>query len=167
MKLRLLFSGVFIIINCLSSLGQDIVVDDISSADKRNSKIIREIQVHAEKIISPFVSNNIYIAQVGEGNSSYVNMTAEDSNLNLNQEGSYNTIHLEAHVRSMEGTVTQNGNSNFVLNLASDPNLDVPINVRQNGNNLNFESYGVNSIGSKLMFQMTGDANSIIVRNFN
>ncbi len=166
MKLKLLVSGIFVLLHCFSSLGQNFTNDDQWSAD-RTQEILREIALpQTGKEISPFVSNNVYIAQVGEGNATYVNISAKESSLDINQEGGYNTVSIEANVRSVEGTIIQNGNNNFALNLASDTNLDVPINIRQDGNGLNFESYGVNSIGSKLKFEMTGDANSIIVRNF-
>lgn len=111
-------------------------------------------------------NDDIFIAQVGEGNSSNVNIVSRETSLSLAQFGDENFTSINVNVKDFEGDLLQNGNRNYSATLAHDPNMDLKLGVKQNGNQNHFISHGTNSIGSNLQLNISGDQQTIIVRNF-
>lgn len=108
----------------------------------------------------------VYLQQIGDRNSASVDISSKQIDLQLVQNGNDNFLGIWATARTVEGNVIQNGNNNFAFDFADDPDLELPLNLSQTGDGHHFESHGINSIGNKLKFNMTGDSRMIIVRNF-
>ena len=117
-------------------------------------------------VSSGMARNQVYIQQVGQQNFSDVNISSEESFLNLSQDGSQNFVNLSLNTRRVYGNVIQQGEDNYYRESTFAPNDEVSVNLEQNGNNLHLERYGSNSIGNKLDLKMTGEGKSIIIRNY-
>ena len=111
-------------------------------------------------------NTGVYLQQIGDGNSVTADISSNQIGLQLTQQGNDNFSGIWATAQAVEGNLVQNGNSNFAFDFADDPSLGHSLNLSQNGNGHHFESYGTNSIGNKLEFNMSGNSEMIIVRNF-
>lgn len=112
------------------------------------------------------LNTGVYLQQVGDRNSASAEISSNKTNLRLVQSGNDNFLRIFATAETVKGSLVQNGDINFALDFADDPSLDRSLNLTQNGDGHHFESYGTNSIGNKLEFNMSGNSEMIIVRNF-
>ena len=59
----------------------------------------------------------------------------------------------------------QNGNNNFISQKSYYSNNFSNNTIIQTGNNLNFQSFGENSISSRIIFSQTGNSGDILMFN--
>ncbi|WP_029035191.1 hypothetical protein [Salinimicrobium terrae] len=117
-------------------------------------------------LAQPSTGHQVFIEQIGSYNVVEAKVVSEKNNLNINQHGNQNTILMEVMSKSTTGNITQTGHQNYSLDFANDPTQEINLDLTQNGNGHHFERYGSNSIGNNLKFEMTGESQTIIVRNF-
>lgn len=129
-------------------------------------QVLAQMQIDLDKKPETERSSGIFITQVGDYNRANAAVSAAENQLALKQGGTANIIELRANVKQLEGEVVQQGSGNYILDFFNDPKLEVPLGVKQTGNNLHFERHGTNSIGSKIKIDMNGSSRSVIVRNF-
>ncbi|MCC4212818.1 hypothetical protein [Leeuwenhoekiella parthenopeia] len=112
-------------------------------------------------------NSNIFIVQVGLSN--LIETSVESSNVDLafNQNGLNNTISMIDRANEINISVIQNGNQNTFAKYNFFNNTVVNSTFIQNGNNQDINIFGGNSISEAMKITMTGDGQSIIVRNFN
>jgi hypothetical protein len=138
------------------------------------SKLQYDLTIHSE-VTNNFSQNkhyqldlreNIYILQVGFDNKSKVNIISDKIDFSLYQNGRGNDNFINVNSKEVSGKVIQTGNYNSVLAIDSEPKTVFNLNILQNGNDHQFESFGSNSIGNNLKVEMTGESQTVIVRNF-
>lgn len=115
----------------------------------------------------PAVQNEVFILQVGTGNSINSKLVSTNSNTNYIQNGDFNEIDTQVTAEIVQQNIFQQGNSNTVVDFSGAPSAETSLNVSQNGNNSDFVNYGSNSISNDLQFKMSGDSQTIIVKNYN
>ena len=125
-----------------------------------------DIDLGMASLVNPSHSHHVFIEQVGSYNVVETEVLSENSNLELNQYGNENTILIDVLSKSTTGEIIQTGNHNYSFDFAHDPAQEVNLDLIQNGNGHHFERHGSNSIGNNLKFNMTGESQTIIVRNF-
>ena len=137
------------------------------------SKILYDLTIHSEvtknfsqKHYQQDPRENIYILQVGFDNKSKVNIISDKIDFSLYQNGRSNDNFINVNSKEVSGKVIQTGNYNSVLAIGSEPKTVFNLNILQNGNDHQFESFGSNSIGNNLKVEMTGEFQTVIVRNF-
>ncbi|WP_299608161.1 hypothetical protein [uncultured Aquimarina sp.] len=114
-----------------------------------------------------FMNNNsVFIQQVGTNNQVFSTITAQTSDIRLNQNGEQNLIDINETSRDIEKFITQNGNNNRVIDFSFNPEVSTNLEILQDGDNLSFEKFGSNELSNNLKFKMTGNARTIIVRSF-
>lgn len=140
----------------------------------RAQNIIKSDLIQNERSINLFLDqqknvtegNTVVVEQVGNNNITYSFTFTGKNELRLFQYGDDNEISVLANARKLEGEIVQNGYNNYSFDFVHDSRQDLEIGLIQEGNNHHFERHGSNSIGNHLKFKMSGDSNSIIVRNF-
>ncbi|MDH7444630.1 hypothetical protein [Aquimarina sp. 2201CG14-23] len=111
-------------------------------------------------------NNAVFIQQIGTGNQVFSTITAQTSDIRLNQNGEQNLIDINETSREIEKFITQNGNNNTVTDFSFNPDVSTSLEILQEGDNLSFERFGSNELTKNLKFKMTGNARTIIVRSF-
>lgn len=156
---------ILILSMCFAAHGQDRITGDFfevtrfMESQKSQNSILKEGERQANH-------QQVFIEQVGNGNSVTSKINAENSVVKYSQHGNQHTANVHIHSKTYQGNITQKGNNNNVFDNAYAPTEEVSLNLSQNGRNLHFERHGSNSIGDKLNFKMNGSNKSIIVRNF-
>lgn len=114
------------------------------------------------------LGSNIFLQQIGDFNTSTINVIADTSEINLLQNGTANDASLTYEAKSVFTEIQQNGNDNNVIDFAiNNPLEDISLNLQQNGSNLNFERVGTNSLTRSMSFIQTAASPSLIIRSFN
>lgn len=111
-------------------------------------------------------SSQIFIRQVGSENNIYTRLNAEKSNAQFLQNGYKNDLFLNIDAKTFQGKVNQVGDFNRISDNVYAPYDKIELNLTQRGDGHEFQRFGSNSIGNKLKFEMTGNSQTIIVRNF-
>lgn len=111
-------------------------------------------------------SNAIYVQQIGSFNTFNANTRTNASDINIRQEGDSNGVSLDYTANIAIADLTQLGNENRIKDFVQNPAANVSLELTQEGNNLNFERFGTNSITESLKFKQTSASPSIIVRSF-
>lgn len=130
------------------------------------SNAILNFDTNAEPISPSVQSNNIFIKQVGSSNSINVRTTTANSQIELNQNGKGNNLSLNVTALSVIESIEQNGQNNFFAEYGNAPNINLERNISQNGNSHNLVIHGSNSLTENIRLNMTGNTQSIIIRNF-
>lgn len=112
-------------------------------------------------------SNSVYIDQIGSENTVISTTHSQTSDINLLQRGNGNTMFLDITANEIIQNILQQGNDNDYFNITSNPSGTHAVDLIQNGNNQDFTMYGSNTISERLKINMTGDNRSLIIRNFN
>ncbi len=110
--------------------------------------------------------NQIFIEQVGRDNVINFEIVASKSEVRYNQNGEGNVIDASIMANTYNSEIFQNGSDNRIIDEITSSTDNVVLNLTQDGQFQNFERYGSNSIGDKLEFNMSGNFNSLIVRNY-
>ncbi|WP_378186907.1 hypothetical protein ACE939_00990 [Aquimarina sp. W85] len=109
----------------------------------------------------------VFIKQVGETNTAFIDVLSNSYNIEINQTGTYNHVDIEEAALQISKKITQEGNYNsYIDNSYSNTQFSV-MDLSQEGDNLYFEKFGSNSLSDKIKLKMTGTSKTIILRNFN
>lgn len=122
-----------------------------------NQKSTQNIQV---------LQNTIYVEQIGSNNTISSFQKSNLSDIQLNQYGIGNTIINTVNAPSIQQYILQYGNQNSIVNNLYSQTL-IHNTIVQKGNKLNLFNYGNNSISNNLKIYMTGNDNTLIIKNFN
>lgn len=115
---------------------------------------------------NPVQGSSVFLVQVGENNQARVAVAAQSSDINVLQNGNDNDVNLTYQVASVFTELQQNGNNNYILDYSIDSEQDISIDLKQNGDNLNFERFGTNEISKNIKFTQTAASPTIIIRSF-
>ena len=110
--------------------------------------------------------NSIFITQIGEGNYTNGTVNSANSNMTIIQNGNsnYSASHLNSN--KINTTIVQSGTNNYYNDYSFNANETIDLELTQQGENLNFERFGVNSTTKNLKVKMTGTDRSVIVRSY-
>lgn len=123
-------------------------------------------QVAAQKAIpNTSVNNTIYIQQIGEENNVVANTSSFRSNINVLQRGTNNDVTLDISSGIIEENIFQRGTNNRFIDVSSKGTLLHSTAVFQNGRNQNLIMVGNNSISDKMIVNMKGKNQTVLIRN--
>ncbi len=114
-------------------------------------------------------NNSVLIQQVGQANTSYVNIASSSSMVTVSQNGNSNNVALALRGNNISESVYQLGNGNSVIDISSNNASGSGMQVIQKGNNLELERYGTSRTSGPLKVTQTGNGSgqAVIVRQFN
>jgi len=107
----------------------------------------------------------VSIIQIGDYNTSDLNIQSDKANIGVMQNGNYNEYTLVKSAKTLSTDVLQNGNNNVIDDYSYRTNYDVNTKMTQNGNNQNIKSIGTNSISKDMKVSQTGNGASVIILN--
>ncbi len=110
--------------------------------------------------------NAVFLKQVGDFNKAAVITKTENSAIKIVQNGNYNRTGLLYWTETAYADLQQNGDYNTIKDFVINPNLDVNLELIQNGDDLYFERFGANNLTKSMKFIQTDASPSIIVRSF-
>lgn len=110
--------------------------------------------------------NDIFIEQVGVRNSVNVNVSSQDAIISIKQYGKEHEVDFNIAASRVRKNIVQTGEGHQIFDNVFAPFNEISLSLTQEGKSQHFEKYGSNSIGDKLQFKMSGNNNSMIVRNF-
>ncbi|WP_424494835.1 hypothetical protein [Salinimicrobium sp. GXAS 041] len=138
----------------------------ISKHDLFSAKYVQEREGQdLNNISNPQVNNQIFISQVGEENYMSTRISSSNAIVDLKQKGNNNNLNIDLTASTIRYKLTQNGSNNIYEDFVFDPTAEVQVDIIMQGNNNSFKTFGSNSIGNKLQFNMTGNSKTILVRN--
>ncbi len=111
--------------------------------------------------------NSVLLNQLGSNNIAGIFTETQASDVTVNQNGNQNTVDLAYRTKTAFVDVEQNGNRNNITDLINRPDLDVSLELQQNGDGLNFQRFGANDLTKSLKFRQSESTRSIIVRSMN
>ena len=111
--------------------------------------------------------NTIFITQIGEDNYTNATVTSANASQNIIQFGSSNYSASHLNTKNLNATILQFGSGNYYSDYAINANETIDLELTQQGENLNFERFGVNSTTKNLKVKMKGTDRTVIVRSFN
>jgi hypothetical protein len=109
--------------------------------------------------------NTVFIRQIGNNNDIVSNSQAINKNINLYQYGDENKIDLKIKAKKIDEIVIQRGFSNSFLDLNLNGNFSHKTTAIQIGKNQNLLLAGNNSISQKMIVNMKGKGQTILIRN--
>ena len=109
--------------------------------------------------------NSVFIRQIGNNNDIVSNSQAINKNINLYQYGDENKIDLKIKAKKIDEIVIQRGFSNSFLDLNLNGNFSHKTTAIQIGKNQNLLLAGNNSISQKMIVNMKGKGQTILIRN--
>ncbi|MET7028164.1 hypothetical protein [Sediminicola luteus] len=110
--------------------------------------------------------NNVLLRQIGDYNKVAVIAKTDRSEINLQQNGNYNRTGLLYWTETAYADLQQNGDFNTIKDFVINPNLEVNLELIQNGDDLYFERFGANNLTKSMKFIQTDASPTIIVRSF-
>lgn len=110
--------------------------------------------------------SSVFLKQIGQANQAKVQVSAQASDINVLQNGNNNDVNLTYQVNSVATALQQNGNNNYIMDHVVNPNEDVTLQLKQNGDNLNFERFGSNQLSKNIKFNQTSASPTVIIRSF-
>ncbi|MBX2827282.1 MAG: hypothetical protein KTR22_03935 [Flavobacteriaceae bacterium] len=155
------FAGVMA---CGTVLGQTYRTDN--SEAQLNSVKRESVSTAAITQSQQGTSSGIFIDQIGDNNRITANARSNDVSFNLLQKGDSNNIYLNVEAQAINETVVQSGNRHSFVDFSSGSTVH-NLQLIQNGNGQNLTMYGKNSISDEMKINMTGESQTVIIRNFN
>ena len=169
MKCKLVLLSAFLVSFCCFSQ-QGVINDGYSSENfnTANEGFTLLSSINSNQLITNdnLVSNQqnaILIQQIGNYNRIYSQTQSNSSDIELIQHGDNNNIDLSINAPSITGKISQDGNSNTVLNSIYYTNMNVNVNDQQIGDNLTINRIGINSLTNKLRLVQQGSSKTITV----
>ncbi|UUC45266.1 hypothetical protein [Flavobacterium cerinum] len=157
---RMLSYGLLFIMISGSLLAQE--VQDL----KEFGLIKQQEMVQQAQKEKSFSGNSIVtIQQVGYQNYANVTVKAMQNNINVSQLGNQNTLDLYKNAREINQSLVQKGNNNTISDFSANPYSIINNQVIQYGNNLNYTSYGTNSISDDMKIIQRGNSGSVLIFN--
>ncbi|MFK5878909.1 MAG: hypothetical protein QM478_05375 [Flavobacteriaceae bacterium] len=112
-------------------------------------------------------ANNVFITQIGDANYTNATVKSTNSSMTIIQNGNSNYSASHLNTKNLNATIIQFGSGNYYYDYALNTNETIDLELTQQGENLNFERFGVNSTTKNLKVKMKGTDRTIIVRSFN
>ena len=109
--------------------------------------------------------NSVFIRQIGNNNDIVSNSQTTNKSINTLQFGDENKIDLKIKARKIDETVIQIGLSNSFLDLNPNGNYSHKASAIQTGKNQKLILAGNNSISKKMIVNMKGKGQTILIRN--
>ena len=116
---------------------------------------------------STIEGNSVFLKQIGELNTFSVATSTVASDINVLQNGNGNDVALKYKANTAVADLVQNGNNNKISDFVSNGNIDVSLELTQDGNGLIFERDGANELTKSLKFIQTEASPTLIIRSFN
>jgi len=110
-------------------------------------------------------NNTVTIQQIGYQNYTNIAVKAQQSNIDVKQLGNQNNLELYKNAREINQSLIQRGNNNSINDFSANPYSAGNNQVLQYGNNLNYTSYGSNSISEDMKIIQRGNSGSILILN--
>ncbi|MGH2666942.1 hypothetical protein [Flavobacterium sp.] len=107
----------------------------------------------------------VIISQIGNLNSSNVNVSSSNTELSIIQNGSNNVVDIDKSANQIKETIIQSGNDNYIKDSALYSNQNISQQFSQYGDNLSLYNYGSNSISDTMTIIQSGNQKSIIIIN--
>tara|TARA_A100000171_G_scaffold30980_1_gene29275 strand:+ start:1466 stop:1999 length:534 start_codon:yes stop_codon:yes gene_type:complete len=111
--------------------------------------------------------NSVFLTQIGEANTLSVTTSTVASDINVTQDGDNNFASMTYVANTAVANLVQRGNSNQFTDFVNNRNLDVTLDLVQDGNNLKFQREGVNDLTKSINFKQTEGTPNLIIRSFN
>lgn len=112
-------------------------------------------------------NSSVYVTQMGQYNTVWSNIKADQAVLDYSQLGDNNYIQVEAAASQVSQIVSQIGDSNSFQNYAFRDFNTQGIELLQKGSNNDVQIFGSNSISQGMKIQVSGSYKTILVRNYN
>ncbi len=145
---------------------------ELSSEDLIQSNILQYAVLHDFGIgiqkntrSVDITGNKVFISQIGALNRAAVSVKSEASEIRLTQDGDENFAGLDYDVKTVITAITQKGNRNVVFDIVKDRNADVALDLEQQGDNLNFQRLGTNTLTESLQFFQTEASPYLVIRS--
>jgi len=133
---------------------------------KSNKEFLNKKNLNSALTNNNFSSyNSVFIRQIGNNNDIVSNSQAINKNINLYQYGDENKIDLKIKAKKIDEIVIQRGFSNSFLDLNLNGNFSHKATAIQIGKNQNLLLAGNNSISQKMIVNMKGKGQTILIRN--
>jgi hypothetical protein len=145
--------------------GQDIVIEgnEISEQVLSNLGIFTGVNPRSASL----TGRQVFLRQIGDLNAVAINVTADASEINVLQEGDQNQTSLTYLARTVITDIKQLGSFNNILDYAIAPDIDLSLDLVQEGDYLNFRREGINELTKSLKFRQTEGTPTLIIRSFN
>src|SRR5690606_21444382 len=104
---------------------------------------------------------------IGEYNTTSIRTRTNASEINVLQNGNSNDANLDYIANTAVTDVIQNGDFNSIRDFVSKPDMDLSLDLIQDGNNLNFVREGANELTKSIKFRQSEASPSLIVRSVN
>ena len=111
-------------------------------------------------------NNAVYILQIGDENNVVTETRSVRSTINVLQRGNKNEVNLDLTAGVISENIIQQGVSNRFIDLTNKPTLTHSATVFQTGRNQNLIMAGNNSISDKMIVNMRGKNQTVLIRNF-
>lgn len=174
MKSNIVYLIVFtvLVLNVTSVQSQtfsETTIDPIENYQLNNlaSQNAATSQQAAENQRSSIIQNEVFINQTGDFNETHIRVKANNSTIDLLQNGNSNVALLDLTANDLSNKIVQNGDQNRLYNFSNNPAQNQKMNIIQNGVNQDITIFGSNSLSENLIINMQGNDRSIIVRNFD
>lgn len=111
------------------------------------------------------LGNSVFLRQVGDFNTASIRTHTNASEINLLQKGNSNDTQVDYIANTAIANLVQDGDFNTIKDYANRPEMDISLDLVQEGNNLKFERQGVNELTKSIKFKQTEASPTIIVRS--
>ena len=116
-------------------------------------------------LINSSYKSEILIQQIGNYNTSSIDVKSKFTTISVNQTGENNDFVLVKNAEKIKTVIYQNGNSNSINDYSYHSNYEINSQMSQNGNNQNIKSIGSNSISKDMKVNQIGNGTSVIILN--
>lgn len=113
--------------------------------------------------------NSVFLRQIGDFNTASIRTHTNASEINLLQNGNSNDTQLDYTANTAIADLVQNGDNNSIKDFVNNPEMDMDISLEliQDGNNMKFERDGANELTKSIKFRQTEASPLLIVRSMN
>lgn len=111
------------------------------------------------------LGNSVFLRQVGDFNTASIRTHTNASEIKLLQKGNSNDTQVDYNANTAIADLVQDGDFNTIKDYANSPEMDISLDLVQEGNNLKFERQGVNELTKSIKFKQTEASPTIIVRS--
>lgn len=111
--------------------------------------------------------NSVFLRQIGDYNTASIRTHTNASEVNLLQNGNSNDTQLDYTANTAVADLVQNGDYNSIKDFVNKPEMDISIDLVQDGNNLKFERDGANELTKSIKFRQSEASPLLIVRSIN
>lgn len=111
--------------------------------------------------------NSVFLRQIGDFNTASIRTHTNASEINLLQDGNSNDAKLDYTANTAVADLVQKGDYNTIKDFVNNPDMDISLDLVQDGNGLQFERNGANELTKSIKFRQSEASPAIIVRSFN